>query len=323
MTLGDKIRRFRNLKGWTQKDLGKAVGFSASTADSRIRKYENDVMAPKNDIRQKLAEQLDVDISALSDISIQSLEDVMHILFFFEEELGMKIDRDEEKTTLTFDNTNKDIDTMDTLSSYLYAWYTKNKSINQNDHASDVEYKKWKGRFPRDLNDYWKDQFDKLDNMYSPLISKIGDTLSPIKKRSDFLIQIRSMIESGITIEADTALLGANEGCLVLTFLLSELLNESNTEAVNSFTSFLSCLQSLEKYKIYSIRNMKTNEKGTQVSYIIQCPPLMALKGDIIKLNDFLKNKDKLNDFDIEMFENNYKHSLNEYDIDLSEYEWN
>ena len=235
----------------------------------------------------------------------------------------MKIDRDEEKTTLTFDNTNKDIDTMDTLSSYLYAWYTKNKSINQNDHASDVEYKKWKGRFPRDLNDYWKDQFDKLDNMYSPLISKIGDTLSPIKKRSDFLIQIRSMIESGITIEADTALLGANEGCLVLTFLLSELLNESNTEAVNSFTSFLSCLQSLEKYKIYSIRNMKTNEKGTQVSYIIQCPPLMALKGDIIKLNDFLKNKDKLNDFDIEMFENNYKHSLYEYDIDLSEYEWN
>ena len=256
MTLGDKIRRFRNLKGWTQKDLGKAVGFSASTADSRIRKYENDVMAPKNDIRQKLAEQLDVDISALSDISIQSLEDVMHILFFFEEELGMKIDRDEEKTTLTFDNTNKDIDTMDTLSSYLYAWYTKNKSINQNDHASDVEYKKWKGRFPRDLNDYWKDQFDKLDNMYSPLISKIGDTLSPIKKRSDFLIQIRSMIESGITIEADTALLGANEGCLVLTFLLSELLNESNTEAVNSFTSFLSCLQSLEKYKINSIRNI-------------------------------------------------------------------
>ena len=49
----------------------------------------------------------------------------------------------------------------------------------------------------------------------------------------------------------------------------------------------------------------------------------MALKGDIIKLNDFLKNKDKLNDFDIEMFENNYKHSLYEYDIDLSEYEWN
>jgi len=30
-----------------------------------------------------------------------------------------------------------------------------------------------------------------------------------------------------------------------------------------------------------------------------------------------------LNDFDIEMFENIYKHSLYEYDIDLSEYEWN
>ncbi len=30
-------------------------------------------------------------------------------------------------------------------------------------------------------------------------------------------------------------------------------------------------------------------------------------------------NKDKLNDFDIEMFENNYKHSLYEYDIETAE----
>lgn len=323
MTLGDKIRKFRNLKGWTQKDLGKAVGFSTSTADSRIRKYENDIMAPKNDIRQKLAEQLDVDISALSDISIQSLEDVMHILFFFEEELGMKIDRDEEKTTLIFNNKNKDIDKMDTLSSYLYAWYTKSKSINPDDQDSDTEYKKWKGRFPRDLNEYWTGQFDKLDKMYSPLVSSIGATLPHIKKRSEFLIQIRSMIESGITIESDTALIGSNEGCLVLTFLLSELLNDSNKEIVNAFTIFLFHLQTLEKYEINTIRNMKTNEKGTQVSYFLHCPPLMALKGDIIKLNDFIKNKETLNDFDIEMFEDNYKNSLNEYDIDLSEYEWN
>lgn len=37
------------------------------------------------------------------------------------------------------------------------------------------------------------------------------------------------MIETEITIEPDTALIGANEGRLVLTFLLSQILNESNT----------------------------------------------------------------------------------------------
>ena len=83
MTLGDKIRKYRIMNDLTQKDLGLMVGFSAATADSRIRKYERDLMAPKEDIRKKLAEALDVDLSALSDINIQSLEDVMQVLFLF------------------------------------------------------------------------------------------------------------------------------------------------------------------------------------------------------------------------------------------------
>lgn len=38
----------------TQKELGMKIGFSASTADSRIRKYEGDVMAPKSEIKINL-----------------------------------------------------------------------------------------------------------------------------------------------------------------------------------------------------------------------------------------------------------------------------
>ena len=95
MTLGDKIRKYRIMNDLTQKDLGIMAGFSAATADSRIRKYERDLMAPKDDIRGKLAEALDVDLSALSDIDIKSLEDVMQVLFLFEEEFGMTIERTE------------------------------------------------------------------------------------------------------------------------------------------------------------------------------------------------------------------------------------
>ena len=66
-------------------------------------------MASKTEIRNKLADALDVDLSALSDINIQTYEDAMHTLFWFEEEFDMDIDRTEEKTTLSFDNHNKKI----------------------------------------------------------------------------------------------------------------------------------------------------------------------------------------------------------------------
>ena len=57
MTLGKKIRKYRILKSLTQKELGLAVGFSEATADSRIRKYESDIMKPKDSMRGKIAQE--------------------------------------------------------------------------------------------------------------------------------------------------------------------------------------------------------------------------------------------------------------------------
>ena len=85
MTLGEKIKKYRELRELTQRELGQKVGFSAGTEDSRIRKYEKDMMAPKEDIRIKIAEALDIDMSALNDIDIQTEEDAIRILFYLEE----------------------------------------------------------------------------------------------------------------------------------------------------------------------------------------------------------------------------------------------
>ena len=46
---------------------------------------KKNIMAPQTEIRNKLADALDADLSALSDINIQTYEDVMHTLFLFEE----------------------------------------------------------------------------------------------------------------------------------------------------------------------------------------------------------------------------------------------
>ena len=55
LTLGKKIKKLRLLRGLSQKELGIKVGFSPETADTRIRQYEKDAMAPKSEIRKRLA----------------------------------------------------------------------------------------------------------------------------------------------------------------------------------------------------------------------------------------------------------------------------
>ena len=91
MTLGEKIKKYRELRELTQRELGQKVGFSAGTEDSRIRKYEKNMMAPKTDIRRKIAEALDIDMSALNDIDIQTEKDAIRALFYLEEKYGMDI----------------------------------------------------------------------------------------------------------------------------------------------------------------------------------------------------------------------------------------
>ena len=147
MTLGEKIRKYRSLNNLTQKELGMAIGFSAATADSRIRKYERDVMAPKHDIRLKLASVLDIDISALSDNDIHNEEDIMQVLFLLEEEYGITIDRSEDKTSITFDNNKKE---NAKLSGYLYTWYRQRRKLDsavgldeESDHKALLQYDRW------------------------------------------------------------------------------------------------------------------------------------------------------------------------------------
>ena len=43
MTLGEKIKKYRELRELTQRELGQKVGFSSGTEDSRIRKYEKNM----------------------------------------------------------------------------------------------------------------------------------------------------------------------------------------------------------------------------------------------------------------------------------------
>ena len=320
MTLGEKIKKYRLMKNLTQKDLGIKVGFSAATADSRIRKYEKDIMAPKNDIRQKIADALDIDLSALSDINIESYEDIMQILFLFEENLGMEIERKDGKTHLIFDDNNKDIEK---FISYLYIWHSQKKNlISTSDTISTEEmykYKIWKSRFPKDINAYWNKQLDDLDQLYAPLVKKSASKNKKITLLSEFLLQIRKLIQSGVSIETNVKLSGTGQAALVLGFYLPEILNTNNKERLLHFADYIYNLETLQSYGMLIDRQILTKEKGTQVIYSLKLSPLSAFKSTIDKISHFENDIANKNDWDIESFESQFESDLKMYDMNLKE----
>ena len=320
MTLGEKIKKYRLMKNLTQKDLGIKVGFSAATADSRIRKYEKDIMAPKNDIRQKIADALDIDLSALSDINIESYEDIMQILFLFEENLVMEIERKDGKTHLIFDDNNKDIEK---FISYLYIWHSQKKNlISTSDTISTEEmykYKIWKSRFPKDINAYWNKQLDDLDQLYAPLVKKSASKNKKITLLSEFLLQIRKLIQSGVSIETNVKLSGTGQAALVLGFYLPEILNTNNKERLLHFADYIYNLETLQSYGMLIDRQILTKEKGTQVIYSLQLSPLSAFKSTIDKISHFENDIANKNDWDIESFESQFESDLKMYDMNLKE----
>ena len=66
MAVGDRIKRARNLRGMTQKELGIAIGFEEKSADIRIAQYESNTRTPKEELLRKIAEVLDVNYAITS-----------------------------------------------------------------------------------------------------------------------------------------------------------------------------------------------------------------------------------------------------------------
>ncbi|HEM1653624.1 TPA: helix-turn-helix transcriptional regulator, partial [Listeria monocytogenes] len=91
MAIGDNIRKFRKLKGMTQKELGLALGFDKKTADIRIAQYESGTRKPKEDMINDLSKIFDIRTDALTTPNIDSYVGLMHTLFSIEDTYGLKI----------------------------------------------------------------------------------------------------------------------------------------------------------------------------------------------------------------------------------------
>ena len=92
MSLGKRIRFFRNLRGMTQQQLGVALGFSEQTAHVRIAQYETNEKKPKEKTLNAIADILNIHPQALLAPNIDTDDGIMHILFLLEDNLAINAD---------------------------------------------------------------------------------------------------------------------------------------------------------------------------------------------------------------------------------------
>ena len=324
MTLGEKIRKYRLLHNLKQKDLGMMIGFSPATADSRIRKYEGDIMAPKSDIRNKLVQALDVDYSALSDIDIRSIEDVIRVFFFMEEYLGFEIEKVDLDNYQFFSKDKVYFQERDlkNLNSYIYIWQQQNKNLlnakNDNEEDSSREYDLWKSRFPRDIHNYWNSLLTRIDDHYIPLVTSLEKTKSEITDSSGFVTQIRRLIQSGLEFTVSSELRHDNGLYLNFTFMISDLLSPTSKEVETQFAEFINMLNTLDSYGIVIEKTVLTNPSGNTITYHILHNALATKRSLIEEMINFESNRESMSDFNKEMFDQKLNEDFRRFNIDLT-----
>ena len=168
MTIGQKIRFYRDLRGYTQAELGSKVHLQAD----RIRQYGTNVRTPKMDKLKEIADALDVDVAALSDINIQSEEDIMHILFELEDNFSINIEKQEGKTVIVIDNEDNRNSALNTFLNY---WHDKKQAFDPEggNESRAKEYISWRGRFGSNERVFEESIIQRLEAAYKTEVEKL------------------------------------------------------------------------------------------------------------------------------------------------------
>ena len=146
MSIGERIRFIRNIRGITQKYLGILVGFSEKTADVRMAQYESGSRTPKAELVEKVAEVLDVSPNALNVPNIDSYVGVMHTLFALEDLYGLKIDRLNDEICIRVNRQNGSL--YQTMKGLLKPWEEIAHKY-RNGEISREEYDHWRYYYPK------------------------------------------------------------------------------------------------------------------------------------------------------------------------------
>lgn len=136
MGTGEKIKKYRKMRGMTQQQLGETLGFG----ESAVRNYEHDYRSPGPEQLEAIARVLGISVEALEDYDVASARGAMESLFRLEEAYGL---RPTEDGSLTIDPKAKGAQK---LSMALKAWQGVLAEVESGD-MTEGEYELWKASF--------------------------------------------------------------------------------------------------------------------------------------------------------------------------------
>lgn len=158
MAIGNNMKRLRNLRGMTQRELGVAIGFDQKTADVRIAQYESGTRTPKENLIADIAGVLNVNPLALTTPDIESYYGLMHTFFTLEDVYGLTVTELDGTVCLKFDPHNKHFDT---LFHDFQAWLKASQRL-ASEEITKQEYDEWRYQYPRFEAEATRKKLDEL-----------------------------------------------------------------------------------------------------------------------------------------------------------------
>ena len=315
MTVGQKMKYIRNLRGMTQKEVGVKAGFSAATADARIRQYEAGKMKPKADKLKQIADALGVDVCALSDIDIQSWNDVMMILFELERNWGLSLKKAEGNYVLSFDDKAGD-----QITYAMDAWFSARKYYNTD--RADVseedihDYQLWTQQYPITVETEESNNLHKLLDTYRMPLDVLRSTGYRIEYASDLIRIIEALADSGLSVSVtekkDNDL---DVSAARVRFRLDELLGASGA-ITGEITRFLSAYETLPSFGMTVDLKVHSWEDVKYADFTFYTPMLIQALDAAGKM---LTAKSE-NRFDEDDFQRKYQDDLQIFHVKLSVY---
>lgn len=164
MTIGENIRRIRQMRGVSVKDLAEMIGVSANY----LRQYENGQRSPKRDGIERIAKALNVNPEVLLNAEFNA-ETAMHRLFhIFKAYAGVMYEADE-----IAEGINKDIDpgkvfiSFDRLGVFLGSWYREysryKKMLSDTETIKDEKTKDEATRKAEEWFESWMDYYPESE----------------------------------------------------------------------------------------------------------------------------------------------------------------
>lgn len=290
-SVGGKIKKYRELKGWSQMKLGLECGFPPTTADVRIAHYEKNRKVPKKEVRKQIADALGISEYALEDTSVYPRERIYQELFTIEDKCAIHPVKIDGVYYLEVDKSK-----YHELYDFLDRWYNKNKecSIDVYDSAEEKdekskEYAIWKGSYSRIVAEEGKKQLRqkranareqrqidieyarknsesemaKLNAVVEAVISNDGNQIAELKNESDLILCILNLLKSGSIMHH--SLLELNEGqlnkwdCQLLSIEINSILD--NKDALLMLASIIKLLDALNSSGVKTNRHICSKNK--------------------------------------------------------------